>query len=196
MHAVAVTVSILGLTGVLGAFVVSPEPKVDKCHCAHAAAETEPAAKVAKKNPLALLTNRNWQHKTPKDARDMTFHLALFDKAKVRTGLTAYMSAWRINMDSVRFKTKGDTLVIESMQDRTVAHLRARIWSCKGEAPKPFDLCLELSSGDKKLRLYSRKSGFSSRGAVRQMEIFSPPHHYAATSPRPALPQWFQDLAN
>jgi hypothetical protein len=33
-----------------------------------------------------------------------------------------------------------------------------RTWACANEAPKGFDLCLELSDGKAKQRFYSRKT--------------------------------------
>ena len=32
-----------------------------------------------------------------------------------------------------------------------------RSWECEGEAPEPFTLCLEVASGDRKARFYSRE---------------------------------------
>lgn len=194
MHIAAVTVSVLGLGGLFGVFLAEPGSKSDTCDCAHS--DSAPATEVTKKNPLALLTNRIWQNKTPKNDRDLAFHLGLFEKAKVRTGLTGHISAWRYHFDSVRFRTKGDTLVIESPQDRTVTHFKSRIWSCKGEAPKPFDLCLELSKGNRKVRLYSNQSGFASQHAARHMQAPVMPHHQGNRPLTNALPQWFEDLAD
>lgn len=44
---------------------------------------------------------------------------------------------------------------MEFPQDGRKATFTTRIWSCKGEAPKPFDLCLELRKDGAKLVLYS-----------------------------------------
>ena len=45
------------------------------------------------------------------------------------------------------------TLSIESPQDNMRTKLKVRSWACKGEAPAPFDACLELRKGNRKLRL-------------------------------------------
>ncbi|MGH0031865.1 MAG: hypothetical protein ACQGVC_18915 [Myxococcota bacterium] len=42
-------------------------------------------------------------------------------------------------------------------QDEIRTEVEVRTWKCEGEAPKPFELCLELSAKGRKVVYYSRK---------------------------------------
>lgn len=165
MRALLVTVTCFALAGLLwimgGRWLPSSvESGARVCPHAQARADAEAAKK---KKPKVDLTNRVWRNKAPKDARDLTFHLVLFDKAKIRTGAMAHLSEWRMYIDRVRFGVDGNTLTIESPQDQTKTKYKVRTWPCKGEAPKPFDLCLELKRGMKKVTLYSEKNAHFGR---------------------------------
>jgi len=101
------------------------------------------------------ISNRIWVDRVPSSPRDLTLQLMLFDKAKLRGGVISQVSQWRWNAERMRYKIKGSRLTMEFPQDGRKATFTTRIWSCKGEAPKPFDLCLELRKDGAKLVLYS-----------------------------------------
>lgn len=105
------------------------------------------------------ISNRIWVDRVPSSPRDLTLQLVLVDKAKLRGGVISQVSQWRWNAERMRYKTKGSRLTMEFPQDGRKTTFTTRIWSCKGEAPKPFDLCLELKKGGAKLVLYSHAKG-------------------------------------
>ena len=110
-----------------------------------------------KRSKIAV-TNRVWQNRKPQNATDLTFHMVLADKAKVRAGALAEVSQWRFTLERIRFSVSGNTLVIEAPQSKARTKLKFRSWACGREAPAPFDLCLELSHRGRKMRLYSRSA--------------------------------------
>jgi hypothetical protein len=57
--------------------------------------------------------------------------------------------------DALGFKLDEDSLRLVMLQDEKVIEYKAKTWSCKGEAPKPFDLCLELRGKDGVIKMYS-----------------------------------------
>lgn len=103
----------------------------------------------------ALLTNRVWVAHMPKDERDLVPHLMLFEKSGYRGGAFGVASAWRVETSLVRFRYDPPKLELEIPQRGIKGRVDVRIHECK-DAPKPFDLCLELKEGERKLRLYSR----------------------------------------
>ena len=52
--------------------------------------------------------------------------------------------------------SEGDRFSIVTPQNGCRTTVKARTWKCAGEAPKPFELCLELEGGGKRYRYYSR----------------------------------------
>ena len=103
----------------------------------------------------SLLTNRVWISGMPKDERDLVPHLLLFEKAGYRGGAFGVASAWRIETSLLRFRYEPPKLELELPQRGVKGKVDVRVYECK-DAPKPFDLCLELREGKKTLRLYSR----------------------------------------
>ena len=101
------------------------------------------------------LVNRVWVDRVPKDKRDLVLHFALASKAKRHLGAVARTSMWRIYVDVIRFEADDKTLTLISPQEQTRTKFSFRTWRCKNEAPKGYDLCLELIHEGRKLRLYS-----------------------------------------
>jgi len=198
MRAALVTVTLVLLAGILWVMATRslPVSVADTCGCPHARVDHP---EVAKKKPPVPITNRFWQNKTPKDGRDLTFHMVLFDKAKIRAGAMAHLSEWRYYVDRVRFSVKGDTLTVESPQDRTKTKYTVRTWRCKGEAPKPFDLCLELKKGGKKVTLYSDSHTHFAEGETQR--LLQRAAHTGPDAPEcsghceDVAPEWFELLA-
>jgi hypothetical protein len=103
------------------------------------------------------LTNQVWLERMPKDQRDMIWAAVLVQLKGRRVGVLAHASRWRSANDSFLWRLEKDTLRTRFPQDDKLYSLRVRTWECAGEAPKPFQLCLEAKRGDRTLRFYSRK---------------------------------------
>src|SRR5689334_5497402 len=88
------------------------------------------------------LTNRPWIENVPKNERAMTHAFFLLDKGKRHFGSVAYGSMYRVTLDTVEWKTEGDELTLNFLQEQTRAKFKVRTWECAGQAPEPFDLCL------------------------------------------------------
>ena len=104
------------------------------------------------------LPNQIWIDRVPESDRDMITHLLLLDHPRARNfGLVGNSSQWRHQIELLRWRLDGSSLGMLFPQDRRKAKLKARTWDCAGTAPEPFELCLELKVGDRKLNMYSRK---------------------------------------
>jgi len=105
---------------------------------------------------LALLANRPWMDHMPRNDRDMVTQLVFLDKNNAKTGALMRTSKWRQFREGTRWAARKNGLLIQLPQlDKTIP-LSAKAYSCR--APKPFDLCLELSLFGRGVKLYSKKS--------------------------------------
>ena len=105
-----------------------------------------------------LLFNRVWLERMPRAEREMVRNLALVQHGERKMGVTARASRWRVQADLFRWRMDGeDRLETRFPQDGRQATFNVRAWYCAKEAPKPFELCLELSRGGRTRRLYSRE---------------------------------------
>lgn len=115
------------------------------------------------KGPVQFLTNRVWVDKAATHPRDMVLRFALLGQVKRKVGLVMASSQYRFGGDIVHYRLDADRLTLIIPQTNQRATFKARTWACK-DAPKPFDLCLELTHGGRSTILYSeRKSAFGSR---------------------------------
>jgi hypothetical protein len=105
------------------------------------------------------VANQLWIERTPRHERDLVHHLALLEKnAQQRFGITGRSSRWRLEVDRVHWRwQKPGRLEVTFPQQQNHIHFDTRAWECKGEAPAPFELCLELSCDGKSVTFYSRK---------------------------------------
>ena len=110
----------------------------------------------AKKPHDSLLVNRIWVDRVPQDKRDVVLHLALMSKGKRKFGAVARTSMWRMYVDLLRFEVDEKVLTLISPQEQTRTRFAYRAWRCKDEAPRGFDLCLELSHRGRQFRLFSK----------------------------------------
>jgi hypothetical protein len=101
------------------------------------------------------LVNQVWIERMPKDQRDMIGHLVLVDMTEGRVGAAGKSSQWRVMVELFQWGLEGNRLSVFFPQERVKAKLEVRTWSCEGEAPKPFELCLEISNGRRKATFYS-----------------------------------------
>jgi hypothetical protein len=102
-----------------------------------------------------LLANRVWAERAPRDDRDLVLYFVPVQVGSKRVGVFERNSRYAMAAELFRWSRDGGTLKLELPQRQQTAKLGVRTWACK-DAPKGFDLCLELTTGDDKLRLYSR----------------------------------------
>lgn len=103
-----------------------------------------------------FLADRVWIDHFPKDERDLIHQLLLV--SEVESGAVGATSRWRVHLELLTYELEGTKLRLELPQERVRLDLAARTWECKGEAPEPFELCLELKGPSRTHRLYSMKS--------------------------------------
>ena len=102
------------------------------------------------------LPNQVWIDRVPEHDRDIITHLLMIDHPRAKNfGVIGHSSQWRHQIEVTRWRLDGNNLGLFFPQERQKTQLKARTWSCAGEAPEPFDLCLELRRGDRSVKLYS-----------------------------------------
>ncbi|MBC8072052.1 MAG: hypothetical protein IAG13_27265 [Deltaproteobacteria bacterium] len=101
--------------------------------------------------------NQVWIERVPADQRDMINHFVLIKHPQGKVGGFGKSSQWRHFVELFQWGLEGERLSVFLPQERTKAQLKVRTWECAGEAPDPFELCLELSNGKRSMQMYSRK---------------------------------------
>lgn len=99
--------------------------------------------------------NQVWIERIPEGPRDMIGHLVLLDIPEGRLGGAGKSSQWRHMLEMFQYGLEGRRLAVYFPQDRVKAKLNVRSWRCEGEAPEPFELCLEISNGRRSVTYYS-----------------------------------------
>jgi hypothetical protein len=112
---------------------------------------------IARRASTQKLINQLWVERMPAHPRDMVWHFLAIDQDGRHLGAIGQASRWRVHTDGFIWRQQGDEITFVTPQNRCKSTLKARTWKCAGEAPKPFDLCLELASKDKRFRYYSRR---------------------------------------
>jgi hypothetical protein len=103
------------------------------------------------------LVNQVWIERLPETRRDMIGHVALIKHQKGKIGVAGKSSQWRHFIELFEWKLDGNKLKLHFPQDQRKGQVNVRTWDCSGDAPDPFELCLEVSSGERKRVYYSRK---------------------------------------
>ena len=103
------------------------------------------------------LSNQVWIQRLPTDSRDIIGHVVFIEHRRGKFGAVGRSSQWRHSAEIFQWNMQGDTLGMHFPQDRMKGKAKVRTWECEGEAPEPFELCLEISNGDRKVNFYSRK---------------------------------------
>lgn len=101
--------------------------------------------------------NQVWIERVPADQRDMINHFVLVKHPQGKVGGFGKSSQWRHFVELFQWGLEGERLSVFLPQERTKAQLKIRTWECAGEAPEPFELCLELSNGKRSMKMFSRK---------------------------------------
>ncbi|MBA3549629.1 MAG: hypothetical protein H0T76_24390 [Nannocystis sp.] len=102
------------------------------------------------------LHNQVWIERLPTDDRDMIHHLVLIDDEGERFGAFGKSSQWRHFIELFRWAREDARLTMLLPQERKRLDLGVKVWECAGEAPAPFQLCLELSNKRQTMKYYSR----------------------------------------
>ena len=90
------------------------------------------------------LSNQVWIERLPQNDRDQIHHLVLLEQGRDRFGAFGKSSQWRHFLEIFAWHREHNRVTLNLPQDRVRLDLEARVWSCKGDAPQPFELCLEL----------------------------------------------------
>ncbi len=122
------------------------------------------------------LVNQVWIERIPQNDRDMIHHLVLVEDGE-RFGGFGKSSQWRHFVELFRWSREDDRLTLLLPQDRQRLELGVKVWRCDGDAPAPFELCLELSNKKKTMRYFSRHDwsiDASNPDAVAQLVAANP----------------------
>ena len=114
------------------------------------------------------VANQLWLAKLPKSDRDMVGHIVLLDQKRGRFGVAGTSSTWRHELELFKWAREEDRLMRYFPQSRKRTKSKIRTWNCEGEAPRPFQLCLEISSGGSKQLFYSREDWVVKPGEVAE----------------------------
>lgn len=105
----------------------------------------------------AYLTDRLWIERMPDDDRDMVGKLAVVRSVDHgRFGVTELGSVWRHHSEVFRWRLDGNVLHTAWPQDGERVSIELRTRECEGQAPDPFELCLDFVDGGRTITLYSR----------------------------------------
>lgn len=111
--------------------------------------------------------NQLWIERLPADPRDRVDHFVLVRHSEGRVGAVGKSSQWRHSIELFLWGLEGERLNVFLPQDEKKAALKVRTWECAGEAPKPFELCLELTNAKgQSAKLFSRKDWIIEPGNV------------------------------
>ena len=102
--------------------------------------------------PNGLLLDRVWIERIPESPTDMIGQFAMVSEQKV--GVAARGSQWRQMIDIFKWRGNSNKYRLGFPQDNRRVDVNMKAWRCK--APKPFQLCLEITAGKRKAKLYSR----------------------------------------
>lgn len=130
-----------------------------------------------------LLVNQFWVERMPRSERDMVVHMALLQMDKGRAGAVGESSVYRLVIDFVDFTVTGNRLLLLFPQENAQLNMTWRAWKCAGQAPKPFELCLDLNIGGETVHLYSLEEWAIDPGSRALPDNFGP----GAGLPLPAL---------
>lgn len=122
----------------------------------------------------SIAENRAWIERMPRTPRDMTKKIAFIHDDGERMGVVVHSSEFRLFLDVFHWFRRDDGRVRMTFpQDQKERLPFVRAWKCKGEAPAPFELCLEVKHNDQRHLFYSMEEweightdALSARGAA------------------------------
>jgi hypothetical protein len=98
-----------------------------------------------------LIHNRPWVERIALNPREHVHGMIFREEGK---GASFFGSRYQLEVSLFDWKVSGEKLSVHYLQKDERVEYRARVWAC--EAPRPFDLCLEMTNGGKATKLYSR----------------------------------------
>lgn len=141
---------------------------------------------------LQHLANQVWIERLPENDRDQIHHIVLVQEGRDRFGAFGRSSTWRHFIEVFMWQRENEHLTLHLPQDRVRLDLTARVWDCEGEAPAPFELCLELKGhSGRTAHYYSRYEWTIDGETVPNVAGLGElvPHGV------PALPEGLEDVA-
>ena len=103
------------------------------------------------------VVNQVWLERIPTDPRDMIGHLVIVDHPQGKIGAAGRSSQWRHMIEVFMWKLDGHRLGLFSPQDKQRAKVRVKTYDCEGDAPEPFEICMDIEADDRKVTYYSRR---------------------------------------
>lgn len=92
------------------------------------------------------LVNQVWIERMPQTRQDMIGHIIILERDGEQFGVIGRSSTWRHGLEIFGWRLEGSQLKLFFPQERVRGEVKARTWKCAGEAPEPFELCLEFSN--------------------------------------------------
>lgn len=92
------------------------------------------------------LVNQVWLERMPQNRQDMIGHIVILERDGEQFGVIGRSSTWRHGLEIFGWRLEGSQLKLFFPQERVRGEVKARTWKCAGEAPEPFELCLEFSN--------------------------------------------------
>lgn len=106
---------------------------------------------------LELMVNRVWIDRLPRNERDMINQLLFIQQDSDRIGAVVRASVWRRFIELNRWKPNKNGVELHFPQSDRKLKVGTRAYPCKGKAPEPFELCLDITVVGQTRRLYSMK---------------------------------------
>lgn len=129
------------------------------------------------------LVDRVWIDHLPKSPTDLVSHLVVLKERQGHVGgALGRSSEWRIGLDLFSRKLGAESMEMYFPQRNERVRVGVRTWKCKGEAPEPFELCLELKADRRLIRLYSREDWIIPEGVPAGLQHLVPSSETARAS--------------
>ncbi len=107
--------------------------------------------------------NRVWLERLPKSQRDIIGHVVIIDHEGQRYGATGRSSRWRHDVEVFTWALEEDRLV--QLFPQTGTKVKSKVEAGRCDAPRPFDMCLELTSSNGTKKFFSRHDWVIEPGA-------------------------------
>lgn len=125
------------------------------------------------------VANQVWLSHMPTGPRDLVGHLVVLDRNRKREGVAGIASRYRFSGSVVWWALEANRMTLFFPQVKKRTDWTVRTWACAGEAPAPFELCLELKPADsskKTFRFYSMRDWVVDRAGKAPDGLEAPVH--------------------
>ncbi|MEM6995671.1 MAG: hypothetical protein AAF721_34500 [Myxococcota bacterium] len=103
------------------------------------------------------VVNHVWLERLPQNQRDMIGHVAIIDHPQGRVGVVGKSSNWRHFIEVFMWKLQGKRLELFFPQEEQRSKVTVNTYDCEGDAPHPFEICMDVSGGRHTTTFYSRR---------------------------------------